>query len=89
MMDRFEMSMEERLKALFPSADNIPRESMRFFEKEVLPRYSLWYFQPVMEPFGIDGATKIVKMVIKELGDRRMIGWMSLKNTFCLWMACF
>ena len=49
---------------------SLKSEELSFDER--FPEYSFLYFRFALEPFGIDGATKIVKMVINELGDRQV-----------------
>lgn len=65
----FEKSAEERLEALLPSENGFPQDAVDFFDKRIFPKYSLWYFQSALEPFGAKGAAKIAEIVEKAVAD--------------------
>ena len=80
----FEKTAEERLSALIPSADGFSKETVEFFGKSIFPKYSLWYFQYALEPFGAEGARKIAEIAkrrIEESGaDVRHLNFLPLSE---------
>ena len=65
----FEKTAEERLEALLPSESSFAKETVEFFEKRIFPKFSLWYFQSALEPFGAKGAEKIAAIAEKAVRE--------------------
>ncbi len=65
----FEKAAEERLAALIPSVDGFSKETIEFFRESIFPKYSLWYFQDALEPFGEEGVRKIAEIAKRRIEE--------------------
>ncbi len=62
-----ELESTERLHQLLPNTGSPDKNTVSFFHTSVFPKYDLWYFQSALEPFGMEGAYKIVQRAIESI----------------------
>ena len=72
-------SVQERLQALLPACGEPDVKTMAFFAGNIFPRYSLWYFEAALSPFGFGGAKTICETVLKKTEGMDSVRHISFK----------
>jgi SAM-dependent methyltransferase len=63
--DFSELEAEERVKALLPSLRTVNDDLVTFFERELFPKYELWYFEAALSDFSGEQILTIMKTIAK------------------------
>ena len=69
--DCSEYSAIYRLEKLCPREIRIYEEDAAFFEKEIFPKYELWYFTPALSDFGMSQIRTIFASVTKKIEESK------------------
>jgi len=78
--ERFtEPESTERLHRLLPNSGMPDEKAIAFFKDSVFPQYDLWYFQSALEPFGMNGAYRIVQKAIESIANDNNIRHINFK----------
>ena len=69
----------ERLHQLLPDSGKPSEQIIHFFDASVFGKYDLWYFQSALEPFGMEGAYRIVQKAAESADSDNAIRHINFK----------